>query len=89
MLQEAPALQAFSLSMHLMLLLHRHHCAALDCPKPLRADSESSLLAIKKFLVPLPSDLIKAHQTRLFSRIAFGRFAASDLSSHATPHRLW
>jgi hypothetical protein len=68
------------------LPIYRRHCAALNCLEGLRADSESPLLAIKKFLLPLPSDLIKAHQTRFVfaNRVrpirSFGFVVARDAS---------
>jgi hypothetical protein len=43
-----------------------------------RADSESRILAIKKFLRPTPSRLIDARQTRIFARIDCGRFGATS-----------
>jgi hypothetical protein len=60
---------------------NRCHRVALSRHKPYRADSESRSLAIKKFSCSLAWRLIKARQTRFFSRIAIRRFGTWDFSA--------
>jgi hypothetical protein len=49
-----------------LVATHRHH------PKALCADSESRILAMKKFSCSTASRLIAARQNRFFARIASG-----------------
>jgi hypothetical protein len=53
--------------------------------KPRGADSESRILAIKKFSCAEPSRLIAARQNRFFARIAENRFAAAFCPRDASP----